>query len=95
MILYTVRGRVSHHYGLKHSISSNVFLRDDSFQRFRVPEQIQPNEGISKANVLFLRSHVPEPLHFNVGISKDCATMDDAILSPNAHIAPAGGPKKF
>lgn len=45
-------------------------------------------------NVLFIYNWLPEPDHGNVGISAVWATIDDAILSPNAHIAFSGGPIK-
>lgn len=34
----------------------------------------------------------PVPLHGRVGTPTVCATIVDAILSPRAHIAEAGGP---
>ena len=34
----------------------------------------------------------PDPLHGSVGTPAVCANMDDAILSPRAHIAFSGGP---
>ena len=43
---------------------------------------------------LWWRHYLPEPLHFKVGMLRDWATMEDAILSPSAHIAPAGGPSR-
>lgn len=38
--------------------------------------------------------NLPEPDQGNVGISAVCATIEDAILSPRAHIAFSGGPMK-
>lgn len=35
----------------------------------------------------------PEPLQGSVGTAADWATMDEAILSPSAHMAEAGGPR--
>lgn len=35
---------------------------------------------------------IPDPLHGIVGTPAVWATMEDAILSPRAHIAPSGGP---
>lgn len=35
---------------------------------------------------------LPEPDQGSVGISAVCATIDEAILSPKAHIAFSGGP---
>lgn len=36
---------------------------------------------------------VPEPLHGIVGTPAVWATIEEAILSPRAHIAPSGGPE--
>ena len=36
----------------------------------------------------------PDPLHGSVGTPAVCATMELAILSPRAHMACAGGPRK-
>jgi len=38
--------------------------------------------------------HIPDPLQGRVGTPAVCATMDEAILSPRAHIALSGGPMK-
>ena len=38
------------------------------------------------------RRHLPSPLHGSVGTPAVCATMEDAILSPSAHMAFSGGP---
>lgn len=39
-----------------------------------------------------LSVNIPDPLHGIVGTPAVWATMEDAILSPRAHIAPSGGP---
>lgn len=36
----------------------------------------------------------PDPLHGSVGMSAVCATMEEATLSPRAHMALLDGPER-
>lgn len=47
------------------------------------------NVSFKQGNILV---KIPDPLHGIVGTPAVWATMEDAILSPRAHIAPSGGP---
>ena len=50
---------------------------------------------ISKSSPLLFRNSWPDPLHGRVGTPTVWATMVDAILSPRAHMADAGGPEEI